>query len=677
MRWFVMALLVQALSVGVFAQKGHPCYASLEQDTLRIGNELIELVYVWNGGHVALVRGSHSGGSVSTAHPEPDLHIPGLARAGTHASLTVSQLSGNSVSSDHLLVTILYYLDSLEVTRHFRIYPAVPVVGSFFEVRGKISPHGRSLSGGERGMLESSQLPPAERSAQLARIPMPGPHWRCKAVRFVEATDHHNTLVFESDFLRYRTPVHMSGNVLMATSATTSWVVLKESPLGDSQTDYTGFDFLVDAQGAGIVNPGLSSSLSRQRTYGYAIGLTAPDEMAMLHALRLYQQQVRSFVPARDAMAMVNTWGDRGRDARISEAFAIHEVERAHRMGLTHVQLDDGWQAGLSRNSASRQGKAWDDWQAEDWKPHPERFPNGLAPVVSRAGELGIQVALWFNPSKTGDYAKWERDAEILIALYREFGIRIFKIDGLELSGKQAEENLRAFCNRVMDGTQGEVVFNFDVTAGHRLGYHYFTEYGNIFLENRYTDWGNYYPHWTLRNLWMLSRYVPPEKLQIEFLNKWRNENKYPADDPFSPARYSFEYLIATTLAAQPLAWMEMAQLPEAAFAASDLLKRYRAHQGALHRGIVLPIGEEPSGRAWTGFQSIGEAGGYFLIYREHNEQATARLRTFLPAGTRVRLTRVAGSGSHQTMRTDQQGQLRFSLPRPASFALYQYQILP
>ena len=70
----------------------------------------------------------------------------------------------------------------------------------------------------------------------------------------------------------------------------------------------------------------------------------------------------------------------------------------------------------------------------------------------------------------------------------------------------------------VRQATEDAVVFNLDLTAGQRYGYHYFNEYGNIFVENRYTDWSNYYPHWTLRNLWMLSRYVPPQNLQIEFM---------------------------------------------------------------------------------------------------------------------------------------------------------------
>ena len=42
-------------------------------------------------------------------------------------------------------------------------------------------------------------------------------------------------------------------------------------------------------------------------------------------------------------MIMLNTWGDRGQDTKISETFALAEVEEAARLGITHFQLDDGW----------------------------------------------------------------------------------------------------------------------------------------------------------------------------------------------------------------------------------------------------------------------------------------------------------------------------------------------
>ena len=81
----------------------------------------------------------------------------------------------------------------------------------------------------------------------------------------------------------------------------------------------------------------------------------------------------------------------------------------------------------------------------------------------------------------------------------------------------------------------------------------------------------------------MLSRYVPAEKMQIEFLNKWRNADKYDAADPFAPARYSFDYLFAITLAAQPLAWMEASNLPEEAYITASLLKKYQPLQLRFH----------------------------------------------------------------------------------------------
>lgn len=95
------------------------------------------------------------------------------------------------------------------------------------------------------------------------------------------------------------------------------------------------------------------------------------------------------------------------------------------------------------------------------------------------------------------------KDAETLIGLYREYGIRIFKIDGLTIPTKKAEINLRNLFDKVLAETDNKVMFNLDATASRRGGYHMFNEYGNIFLENRYTDWQNYYTYWTLRNLWM------------------------------------------------------------------------------------------------------------------------------------------------------------------------------
>lgn len=202
-----------------------------------------------------------------------------------------------------------------------------------------------------------------------------------------------------------------------------------------------------------------------------------------------------------------------------------------------------------------------------------------------------------------------------------------------------------------------------------------FNEYGNIFLENRYTDWQNYYPYWTLRNLWMLSKYVPAEKLQIEFLNKWRNTEKY-AGDPFAPANYSFEYLFATTMAGQPLAWMEASGLPEEALGIGALIERYKEVQHDFHRGVILPVGDEPSGRSWTGFQSVDGERGYLIFFREQNPDRKARIETWLPENSKVRLTPVLGSGKAAVQKTGRRGTLEVELPAPNDYAMYRYELI-
>lgn len=352
----------------------------------------------------------------------------------------------------------------------------------------------------------------------------------------------------------------------------------------------------------------------------------------------------------------------------------LAEVDAAAALGVTHVQLDDGWQAGLSRNSASRAGERWEDWSAEDWRPHPERFPAGLAPIVARARERDVQLGLWFNPSRANDYAKWRRDADILIGYWRDHGIATVKIDGVEVPTKAAERNLRAFYERVVEATDGQLVFNLDVTAGRRPGYHFMTEYGNLFLENRYTDWANYYPHRTLRNLWMLSAWVPAQSLQIEFLNPSRNPERYGSNDPLAPSRLPADYPFAVAMAAQPLAWMEVSNLDDR-LALARSIETYRGWRDAWQAGRILPIGEEPDGAAWTGFQSIADdRSGHLIVYRETlTEAAIGLVRTRLPAGAAVRFEPLQGEAESFEATVGADGAVPFALARPSSYAVYRY----
>ena len=412
------------------------------------------------------------------------------------------------------------------------------------------------------------------------------------------------------------------------------------------------------------------------RAYTVVLGVFDGGETDALKALRLYQKQARAKKAEADDMVMMNTWGDRSQDARINEAFCLNELDRAHRLGINVFQLDDGWQKGKSPNSKSGKGSFKDIWKDSlYWTPDPVKFPQGLDRVVAKARRLNMRVGLWFNPSIQDEFAYWQKDAEAVLSLWRRYGITIFKIDGVQISTKLAEQRLRNFFDEVTKQSGGNVIFNLDATAGRRGGYNMFNEYGNIFLENRYTDWGNYYPYQTLRNLWQLAAYVPAERLQVEFLNKWRNPSKY-GDDPFAPARYSMDYLFAITMMAQPLAWMEASNLPDEAYSMGKTIKCYTKWQHQMHQGIILPVGEEPSGRSWTGFQSITDGrSGFLLVFREDNGRPSTHMKLHLDKGTTLRLRPLVGDGKESNVTTDEEGRISLTLPQPNDFCLYHYKI--
>ena len=170
----------------------------------------------------------------------------------------------------------------------------------------------------------------------------------------------------------------------------------------------------------------------------------------------------------------------------------------------------------------------------------------------------------------------------------------------------------------------------------------------------------------------MLSKYVPAERLQVEFLNKWRNQNNY-GNDPFAPSSYSFDYLFAITMAAQPLAFFDAGALPKKAFDQEGLIKRYRTIQLDFHKGIILPVGDEPSGKSWTGFQSMKEDEGYLLIFRELNSESSVQLKTYLESGASVELTPLFGDGKKSKQRVLKSGMISVSLPKKNSYVMYKY----
>lgn len=668
------ALLPVLLFMGLSCYAQERPYAHLQGDTLRLGNALVERTFLWNGGDLKTIALTHK--ETGTVRPvgnsRPDFIIGKLKGEG--GVLEVKEVPATVTAPAYLLASVRYSLGSTQVRRDYRIYADVPAIACDTYLKGTLSGDlaGKAASAGDHKNIESAadMASKAVSGAVLDHLALGPGHWNCKAVSFRDVTDWNNNLVSAEEFISYR-KVGYKGNILFVNDLRGGIFFLKEAPCPDVQPAYPGADFTSDFGHFQITGLGIKAEDVTPdgwiRLYGAVTGIYSGGEKEALTALRAYQKTVRT---AED-MIMMNTWGDRSQDSRVNEAFCLQELEKAARLGITVFQIDDGWQSGRSPNSKKAGGSFKNIWDNPlYWTPDPEKYPRGLDPVVEKARELGIELGLWYNPSIQNDFADWEKDADAIAGLYRTYGIRIFKIDGLQIPGKKAEENLRRLFDKVLAETGGAVVFNLDATAGRRPGYHWFGEYGNIFLENRYTDWGNYYPYQTLRSLWMLSRYVPAEKLQIEFLNNWRNADKYPSGDPYAPANYSFEYLAAITFAGQPLAWMEASNLPEEAFKAGELIREYASVMKDFHSGVILPVGEEPSGHSWTGFQSDS---GYLLVYREDTPTGEGRLKTWLPAGAKVRLTPVLGSGKKARVKVAEDGTICLKLLEKNSFALYKY----
>lgn len=658
------------------------CSVRLSNDTLTLENDIIKRTWYWNGGSLITIGFENKENDVrwKVSNQHPDLSLPGEAFNGTEGQIAAEFISESFQHVAHVRVTIQYSLGTLEIRKILKLYEDTPAIATEVYMRGKAAQTWFTPLTSAADLQNIETLTAGTRDGKIPiveQLVLPGKHWRLEAIEFYDITDRFNTLVHKTNALSYRNTLYR-GNLLFAENAEkgAGFFMLKEAPTSNVQLRYPNGDFMIGDSIFRIVGPGIDSvDLKAEewtRAYGYVTGLFDQGEFNKLMALKKYQRQIRPILAERDEMIMLNTWGDRGRDTRVNEVFCLNELELASKLGITHFQIDDGWQAGRSINSAYG-GSYKNIWSNPNyWTPDPQRFPNGLTPIVKRAKELGIEVCLWFNPSIQHDYEDWEKDAEALIALYKIYGIHTFKIDGTAIPNKLSEERLRSLYERVMEATGWQAVLNLDATAGRRGGYFFFNEYGNIFLENRYTDWQNYYPYWTLRNLWMLSAYVPPQTLQIEFLNKWRNPEKY-GNDRFAPTRYKFDYLFAITMAAQPLAWLEAANLPEEAFLTSNVIQKYRSVQHDFHTGHIFPIGEEPSGKSWCGFQSMKGNEGYILLFREDNDWDEQDIICFFEEGNSVQFTPVLGEGKGFNAVIPADKKITFTLSSRNSYVLYHY----
>ncbi len=493
------------------------------------------------------------------------------------------------------------------------------------------------------------------------------PHIQLTTVEMVDRTDHHDSLVKESVHQHYKSHRARGNMFLLDDYAKQRGLLLvKHSPCPDSAVrrapdgDLCLRDGRAELSGCG---------------YGAAYGVGAPSELFAQYRLlyaELCGRKESNFI-------MSNTWGDRSRDRAMKEEFVLRELDCAHRLGVDIVQLDDGWQKGISSNSAyaaQNRGGVFEgfwDFDPDFWELDPVKFPGGMDTILKKADESGIALGLWFAPDSADDFVNWKKDVEVIRTLAEKHGARHIKLDGVVLRTEECEKNYLAMLDAIRElrCPGGEPLrFNLDITNDERLGYFCGIPYGTLFVENRYTDWKNYYPHRTMRNLWQLSRYLPASKFQFEVLNPRRNADLY-GDDPLAPANYDIDWCFASVMAANPLIWMEMQHLSEKD---TDDLRRiiavYREHRDAMAEMTVDPIGDLPDGVQWSGFLWTGTDGGYVTLFRGITEEDTHTIR--LPEPVRgMRWTVLHGNASAEVCSTDDG--IRVSLGKKRSYVFLRY----
>lgn len=472
----------------------------------------------------------------------------------------------------------------------------------------------------------------------IGKFRIKGENYLLRAVRLVTVTDNNDTLVEES-FIKAE-----NGEI----SETEGHIFILTDELKDDSRV-----FIVAAPDCVMPSFKLQGSTVEIKAFGYPISV---GTCASCDAERLCRYWYSlQYIPEK-LHAMSNTWGDRNGRTRVNEEFIRREIDSASELGLDVVQIDDGWQKGVPDTYAEDGLRVF---EGDFWQYKEELFPNGMQALSSYAAEKEVHLGLWFAPHSREVFKYFSRDVEVLKNAYESWGVRYFKLDMLQLITEAHCNKMLDFLDTVSDFGEG-VTVELDVTADKRLGYLMSAPYGTIFVENRYTAWSNYYPHRTLRNLWMLSKFIPTSKFQFELLNTDLNKDKYDPDDELRPELYDVDYLFASVMLSNPLFWMETQFLSlEKRDKLKKIISLWKKHREKLTFADVYPIGEEPSGKSITGFVANCGEEKHIILFRELTER-----NEYVLSGKYANLEPVASNSDFEASISENGLSVKFAKPR-------------
>lgn len=547
----------------------------------------------------------------------------------------------------HALVTVNFSegCSLARTVREFFLYPELPAYAIRNRIESTVIPRFDFISRqtlakdfadffeGERG--RGNAIGELRRQEPLMDTFHPAEGFQVtRSVEFFAHTDLHDHPVVEHPAEGQK---ELVGNLLYCEAADgAGLMMLQEAPVSSERLERENYDFRLASNGDvyslcwGILPEEVPCG-KEMLSYRNMIGLYE-NEWERESLLKQYMRMRMDCAKPRRSI-VVNAWGCGNFQERLNPEFMRDEIRAAAECGGETYQVDDGWEMGRSlgeivNRNVNRSIK-------EFWAINPEKVgAEGFEGLCKTAKDAGINLALWVAPNASVMYRDHDEFSKMLLDFHSKYGFSCFKVDAAMLMSYETRKNFETLLRHTRQASDMEIYFNLDVTANMRCGYFMFMEYGLLFLENRYANlpWGlGYHPERTLRNFWHLSKYVRAQHLQIEVLpHDIIKASAYEQRKEQDPRIYPQEYWAAIALFANPLYWFAPSTVsPENRRHLKKMADLYIKYRPLIFGGEIYPIGDEPNGKALTGFVSRNDDGTprIAIVLRESAcEQSTLEL---------------------------------------------------
>jgi alpha-galactosidase len=296
----------------------------------------------------------------------------------------VLHYENHRIQGDDLEITLKDIRDDIETTLHYRLYPDTGIISRWAVVRNGTK---------QKITIESAQsatwyMPPGDgyrlsylsgrwaAETQLNREPV---HEGMKVLESRLGHTGHNLnpwfAIDPGDANEERGRVWFGALVWSG-----NWrISVEQTPY--RQVRVTGglntFDFSYP------LNPG--ESLETPEFFGGYSDHGFGGASRLLHTMELTHIQPGG-LKARPRPVLYNSWEATG--FNVTEAGQEALADKAAKLGVELFVIDDGW---FGKRNTDRAGLG-------DWVVNPQKFPNGLKPLIKHVNDLGMDFGLWVEP---------------------------------------------------------------------------------------------------------------------------------------------------------------------------------------------------------------------------------------------------------------------------------------